>query len=53
MATKPTFGSELRDLYAAESARMQENFAATGDGRAAVLGRTALVESIAPASGRN
>lgn len=38
---------ELRGLYEDESARIQQQFAATGDGRAALLGRTALVESIA------
>jgi [protein-PII] uridylyltransferase len=46
MATKPAPGSELRDLYSEESARLQRNFAATGDGRAAINDRTALVESI-------
>jgi [protein-PII] uridylyltransferase len=47
MSTKPTLGSELRDLYASESARLQREFLAGGDGRAAIQGRTALVESIA------
>jgi [protein-PII] uridylyltransferase len=47
MSTKPTLATELRDQYAAGSARLQEEFAASGDGRAAVRGRTALVESIA------
>ncbi len=46
MATQPSLGSELRDLYAAESARIQTNFSVNSDGRAAVLARTALVESI-------
>ena len=38
--------SELRDLYAEESARIQQEFFATGDGRAAVEHRTRLVETI-------
>jgi [protein-PII] uridylyltransferase len=46
MATKPAPGSELRDLYSGESARLQKNFAVTGDGRAAINDRTALVEAI-------
>src|SRR5215469_7747560 len=47
MATHPTLANELRELYAAESSRIQRDFSASGDGRAAVLARTALVESIA------
>jgi len=47
MSTQTTLGNELRALYAAESARLQQEFSATGNGRAAVLGRTALVESLA------
>ncbi len=47
MSTKPTFATELRDDYAAGSARLQREFASSADGRAAVEGRTALVESIA------
>ncbi len=47
MATQPSLGTELRELYAAESARIQNNFLENSDGRAAVLARTALVESIA------
>jgi [protein-PII] uridylyltransferase len=42
----PSLSTELRDFAARESARIQESFAATGDGRAAVLGRTALIETI-------
>src|SRR5215468_2046501 len=38
--------SELRDLYANESARLQHEFAADGDGKKALAGRTAVVESI-------
>ena len=40
-------GSELKELYAAESSRIQKDFSASVDGRAVVLARTALVESIA------
>ncbi|MGH9713013.1 MAG: [protein-PII] uridylyltransferase [Candidatus Acidiferrales bacterium] len=47
MPTKPQLATELRELYAKEFARLQQNFHATTDGRAAVLGRTALVESVA------
>lgn len=36
----------MRDFSAKESARIQERFVATGDGRAALLGRTALIETI-------
>ena len=38
---------ELKELYAAESARIQRDFSASSDGRAALLGRTALVDTIA------
>ncbi len=38
--------SELRDLYLEESTRIQQAFASTGDGRAAVQQRTRLVEGI-------
>lgn len=38
---------ELRELYAQESERIRRGFAETGDGRAAVYGRTELVESVA------
>ncbi|MGD1212033.1 MAG: [protein-PII] uridylyltransferase [Candidatus Acidiferrales bacterium] len=47
MSTRPPIGSELRDRYAEGSARLQEEFSARGDGRAAVHGRTELVEFIA------
>ena len=46
MATRPTLASELRDLYAAESERIERDFATDANGRAAVLARTTLVESI-------
>ncbi|MGA9553392.1 MAG: DUF294 nucleotidyltransferase-like domain-containing protein, partial [Candidatus Sulfotelmatobacter sp.] len=38
--------SELRSSLAEESARMARDFAATGDGRAAVAQRTQLIEDI-------
>src|ERR1700722_5860731 len=47
MATKPSLGSELRELYAVESARIEKDFFVRSDGRAAVHGRTALVDSLA------
>ncbi len=47
MSTKPSLAAELRDHYAKEFARLQQDFLASSDGRAAVQGRTALVESIA------
>src|SRR5487761_636109 len=47
MPTIPFSSSELRDFYAEESAKIQRAFAENGDGRAAVEGRTSLVESVA------
>jgi [protein-PII] uridylyltransferase len=47
MATTRGPGSSLREFYAAESARLQEEFAANGDGRAAVQGRSTLMDSVA------
>ncbi len=47
MSTKHASGNDLREFYAAESARIYEDFSAKGDGRAALHGRTALVDSIA------
>jgi len=47
MSTKHAPGASLRELYAAESARIREDFSAKGDGRSAVHGRTALIDSIA------
>jgi len=47
MTTATSLSGGLRDLYSQESARIQQNFLATGDGRAAVEQRTALVEGIA------
>src|SRR5271155_494045 len=47
MPTKLSLPAELRDLYAKEFLRLQQEFFASSDGRAAVRGRTSLVESIA------
>ncbi len=47
MTTATSLTGGLRDLYHQESARIQQRFAAAGDGRAAVEQRTALVEGIA------
>jgi [protein-PII] uridylyltransferase len=47
MAIRASLGSELRELYADESVRIQKNFAANGNGHEALLARTTLVESIA------
>src|ERR1700689_2452011 len=47
MATNAASNDELRELYADESARLRQEFSATPDGRSAVFGRTALVESLA------
>ncbi len=46
MSMAPSLSSELREVYAEESAHIQRDFAATGDGRAAVARRTRLVENI-------
>jgi [protein-PII] uridylyltransferase len=46
MSTVATVHSELWDLYERESAAIEQEFSATGDGRAALAGRTALVDSI-------
>ena len=46
MTSTPTLGSELRAFYAEESTRIQSDFAAKGDGRAAIYSRTTVVESI-------
>ena len=46
MSTVATVHNELSDLYARESASIQQEFAVTGDGRVAVSRRTALVDSI-------
>src|SRR5271168_1097165 len=46
MPSIPSISCELRELSTKELARIKEQFAASGDGKAALLGRTALVESI-------
>jgi [protein-PII] uridylyltransferase len=45
--TTASLSGELRDLYTEESARIQQQFAVTGDGTYAVRERTRLVETIA------
>ena len=47
MTTASSAINELRDLYGEGSTRIQQEFARTGDGRAAVRQRTALVENLA------
>jgi [protein-PII] uridylyltransferase len=47
MATDPLLAKDLRDFYAAESARVRDEFLARRNGRASTDGRTALVDSIA------
>jgi [protein-PII] uridylyltransferase len=47
MATNPTLAAELRELYAKESARLKEEFAATREGSLYLAGRTELVDSVA------
>src|ERR1700687_1634326 len=44
--TVATVRSELRDLYARESAAIEQEFSVTGEGRTALARRTALVDSI-------
>ncbi len=46
MTTAPTVHNELRDLYARESAAIEQEFSVTGEGRSAVARRTALVDLI-------
>ncbi len=46
MSVAPSLSSELREVYAEESARIRRDFTAIGDGRAAVAQRTRLVENI-------
>ncbi len=46
MTTVATVRSELRDLYVRESAAIEQEFSATGDGRAALARRTALADAI-------
>jgi [protein-PII] uridylyltransferase len=46
MSTAVTLRTELRELYANESARIQQEFVADGNGAAAIAKRTALVEQV-------
>src|SRR3954466_12265357 len=46
MGTAAILRTELRDLYLAETTRIQQDFASTGDGIAAIAARTALVEQV-------
>ncbi len=46
MTTATLLSSELSHLYNAESARIQQEFAVTGDGRKAVRSRTTLVDTV-------
>lgn len=46
MSTAATVRAELRDLYLAESARIQQEFNVHGDGASAIVERTALVERV-------
>jgi [protein-PII] uridylyltransferase len=46
MTTVPTVRGELWDLYARESAAIEQEFSVTGEGRAALARRTALVDSM-------
>jgi [protein-PII] uridylyltransferase len=46
MTAASSLSSELRDLYSEGSSRIQQDFLATGDGRAAVAHRTRLIENI-------
>ena len=46
MPSIPSISGELREISTKELARIKEQFASNGDGNAALLGRTALVETI-------
>src|ERR1700722_5903056 len=46
MSINPSLAAELRDFSAKESARIQDQFAASGDGCAFILGRSAVVDCI-------
>jgi [protein-PII] uridylyltransferase len=46
MSTAATLRTELRDLYASESARIQQDFADSGNGPSAIAARTDLVEKV-------
>ena len=46
MSAVATVSSELRDLYAKDSAAIEQEFSASGDGRGVLARRTVLVDSI-------
>lgn len=46
MTTASSLTTELRDLYTAESSRIQDEFYSTGNGKVAVRQRTALVNEL-------
>ncbi|MEY2413075.1 MAG: hypothetical protein QOD84_1681, partial [Acidobacteriaceae bacterium] len=46
MTTATLLSSELSHFYNAESARIQREFAVTGDGLKAVRSRTTLVDTV-------
>jgi [protein-PII] uridylyltransferase len=46
MTTIAPLGADLRSLYAEESARIQKSFLGTGDGRAAIRERSALLDRV-------
>jgi [protein-PII] uridylyltransferase len=46
MSTAATLRTELRDLYLSESTRLQQEFAAAGNGAAVIARRTELAEKI-------
>src|ERR1700721_923508 len=46
MSINPSLAAELRDFSAKESARIQDQFAASGDGCASILGRSSVVDCI-------
>ena len=46
MSTAATLRTELRDLYLTDSARIQQDFALTGNGSSAIAARTGLVERV-------
>jgi len=46
MSTNPLLAAELRDFSAKESARIQDQFAVSGDGCEFLLGRSALIDSV-------
>jgi [protein-PII] uridylyltransferase len=47
MDSQASLSPHLRQLYAAQTARIRAEFTADGDGRAAIYGRSALIDSIA------